>query len=173
MAVRRYPAELEGEIALKDGVRLRVRPIRPVDAPLIVRFFQGLSGRSRYQRFMQHLQQLPPRLLLQFTNVDYERSLALVVLDPEARELVAVGRYAPAEDGTNAEFALTVADAWQAKGIGRELLARLCDLARRAGYKALHGRVLDGNREMLELASKLGFRLAGREGAELIVVRDL
>ena len=173
MAVRRYPAELEGEIALKDGVRLRVRPIRPVDAPLIVRFFQGLSGRSRYQRFMQHLQQLPPRLLLQFTNVDYERSLALVVLDPEARELVAVGRYAPAEDGTNAEFALTVADAWQAKGIGRVLLERLCELARKAGYQALLGRVLDDNKSMLDLARRLGFELQGRDGTELIVARRL
>src|SRR5678815_245497 len=136
---RPYPSELQGEITLRDGLRLRVRPIRPEDAPFIVRFFQGLSERSRYQRFMQHLQALPPRLLLQFTNVDYERSLALVVLDAEGRELVAVGRYAPTEDGKNAEFALTVADAWQAKGIGRILLQRLCDLARRAGYKALYG----------------------------------
>jgi len=172
MAVR-YPAELEGEIALRDGARLPLRPIRPDDAPLLIGFFERLSERSRYQRFMHHLQELPPDLLERLTKVDYQRALGLVVLDPEKREFVAVGRYAPTEAGANAEFALTVADAWQAKGIGRELLARLCDLARRAGYKALHGRVLDGNREMLELASKLGFRLAGREGAELIVVRDL
>lgn len=169
----RYPVELENEIALAGGVRLPVRPIRPDDAPLLTRFFHGLSDRSRYQRFMQHLQTLPPGLLERFTNVDYERALALVVLDPEERELIAVGRYAPTNDDANAEFALTVADAWQAKGIGRILLGRLCDLARRAGYKALYGRVLDGNKEMLDLAARLGFALCGREGAELIVVRHL
>jgi acetyltransferase len=122
---------------------------------------------------MQHLTALPPRLLMRFTNVDYERSLALVVLDPEERELVAVGRFAPAEGEGNAEFALTVADAWQAKGIGRILLERLCDLARTAGYTALYGRVLDDNKTMLDLATRLGFERHGREGTELIVVRRL
>jgi len=173
MAVRQYPVELEGEIALKDGARLPVRPIRPDDAQLLIRFFHGQSEQSRYQRFMQHLHELPPDLLERFTNVDYERSLALVVLDPRQRDLVAVGRYAPAVDGINAEFALTVADAWQAKGLGRILLAQLCDLARKAGYQALYGRVLDDNKKMLELAARLGFTLKGREGTELIVVRRL
>jgi acetyltransferase len=168
--VRGYPAELEHEITLRDGTRLPVRPIRPADAPLLVRFFQGLSERSRYQRFMQHLQTLPPRLLLRFTNVDYERSLALVVLDAAGKD---VGRYAPTENEANAEFALTVADAWQAKGIGRTLLARLCELARSAGYKALYGRILDDNKEMLDLAARLGFTRHAREGTELIVVRPL
>ena len=70
-------------------------------------------------------------------------------------------------------FALTVADAWQAKGIGRVLLARLCDLARKAGYQALYGRILDDNKSMLDLAARLGFALKGREGTELIVVRQL
>ena len=62
-------------------------------------------------------------MLARLTNVDYERELALVVLDPEGRGIIAVGRYAPSVDDANAEFALTVADAWQAKGIGRMLLA--------------------------------------------------
>jgi acetyltransferase len=170
---RPYPAGLEGEIPLADGTRLPTRPIRPEDGDLLVRFFHGLSERSRYQRFMQHLHSLPPGLLERFTNVDYERSLALVVLDPQGRAIVAVGRYAPTEDEANAEFALTVGDAWQAKGIGRVLLERLCDLARRAGYAALVGRVLDDNKEMLELARRLGFVPRGRDGAELLVVRKL
>jgi acetyltransferase len=170
---RPYPSELQGEIVLSSGVRLPVRPVRAEDAPLIVRFFQGLSQRSRYQRFMQHLQALPPDLLERFTNVDYPRALALLVLAPEGGELIAVGRYAPTTDEGNAEFALTVADAWQAKGIGRILLGRLCELARSAGYRALYGRILDDNREMLDLAARLGFIRQAREGTELIVVRPL
>ena len=170
---RPYPSELEGQIVVAGGLRLPVRPIRADDAPLVVRFFQGLSQRSRYQRFMQHLHSLPPDLLERFTNVDYRRALALLVLDPAGRELIAVGRYAPTHEEGNAEFALTVADAWQAKGIGRILLARLCELARSAGYRALYGRILDDNREMLDLAAKLGFTRQAREGTELIVVRPL
>ena len=170
---RRYPDHLEGELALRGGIYLRVRPIRPADAPLVVRFFQGLSERSRYQRFMQHLHEFPPALLKRLTDLDYDRELALVVLEPDGHDLIAVGRYAPTDDPANAEFALTVADAWQGKGIGRILLARLCGLARKAGYQALYGRVLDDNKSMLDLATRLGFALQGREGTELIVVRRL
>jgi acetyltransferase len=148
-----------------------VRPIRPEDATLENRFFEGLSERSRYQRFMQVLPHLPPRMLARFTQLDYDRELALVALD--GGEFIAVGRYAPNPDGRTAEFALAVADAWQGKGLGRGLLERLCEAAREAGYTALYGHILDANREMLDLAARLGFTEEGRDGNEVRVVRGL
>jgi acetyltransferase len=171
MAIHPYPVELEGEIRLRDGRSIPVRPIRPEDAPLELRFFAGLSERSRYHRFMQHLPELPPKMLARFTQLDYDRELALVAL--HEGEFVAVGRYAPNLDGKTAEFALTVADAWQGKGVGRALLERLCEQARAAGYEALHGYILADNHEMLELAQRLGFAEARRDGAEVSVVRRL
>jgi acetyltransferase len=171
MAVRHYPVELEGEIALAGDVRLPVRPIRPEDAPLLTRFFDGLSERSRYQRFMQYLRQLTPRMLARFTQLDYDRELALAALWQD--EFLAVGRYAPNADGETAEFALTVADAWQGKGLGHALLERLCDAARAAGYRALHGYILEANRDMLELAAHLGFTEHSRDGSAVTVARTM
>jgi acetyltransferase len=171
LAIHPYPTELEGEIALKDGTRLPVRPMRPEDVELELAFFRGLSERSRYQRFMQQLSELPPRLLARFTQLDYDRELALVVLH-EGR-FVSVGRYAPNPDGTTAEFALTVADEWQGKGIGRVLLERLCTSAREAGYAALYGNILADNHDMLHLAAHLGFTETSRDGNEVVVVRRL
>jgi len=110
-------------------------------------------------------------MLARFTQLDYDRELALVaVFDGE---FIAVGRYAPDADGLTAEFALVVADAWQGKGVGRALLERLCDAARDAGYKALYGHILDANREMLELAARLGFVEDARAGNEVRVARAL
>ena len=171
VAIHPYPVEMEGELVLRDGARLTVRPIRPEDAELENRFFDRLSERSRYQRFMQYLPHLPPQMLARFTQLDYDRELALAVLD--AGEFVAVGRYAPNPDGRTAEFALVAADAWQGKGIGRLLLERLCEAARQAGYAALYGHILDANREMLDLAARLGFREERRDGNEVSVVRPL
>jgi acetyltransferase len=173
MAIHPYPLELEGEIVVAGGERLPVRPMRPEDAGLEARFFDGLSERSRYQRFMQHLSTLPPSMLARFTQLDYDRELALVVLDPARQQFLAVGRYAPNLDGTTAEFALTVGDAWQGKGIGRTLLERLCQRAREAGYTALYGYILDANKEMLDLAARLGFVEQSRHGTEVTVVRRL
>jgi acetyltransferase len=171
MAIHPYPAELEETIALADGTRLELRPMRPEDAAAEQRFFHCLSERSRYQRFMQQMQQLPPALLARFTQLDYDRELALVAL--HGGEFIAVGRYAPNPDGETAEFALTVADAWQGKGLGRALLERLCRTARNAGYRALYGHILSANRGMLDLASRLGFSDEHRDGGEVTVVRRL
>jgi len=171
MAIHPYPVELEGEIRLRDGRAVRVRPIRPEDAGREQRFFDGLSDRSRYQRFMQYVRELSPRMLARFTQLDYDRELALVAL--WQGEFVAVGRYAPNADGTTAEFALTVADGWQGKGLGHRLLERLCDAARTAGYRALYGHILDANREMLELARHLRFVEVARDGSEVTVARKL
>jgi acetyltransferase len=173
MAIHPYPAELEGELELRDGAKVRLRPIRPEDAELELGFFRRLSERSRYHRFMQHLPDLSPRMLARFTQLDYDRELALVALDPRGGEFIAVGRYAPNADGTSAEFALTVADEWQGKGLGSALLRRLCQAARDAGYRALYGYILADNREMLELAHRLGFTEASRDGGEVAVVRKL
>jgi acetyltransferase len=171
MAIHPYPVELEGEIRLRDGRKVRVRPIRPEDAAREVRFFERLSERSRFQRFMQYVRELSPRMLARFTQLDYDRELALVAL--WEGQFVAVGRYAPNADGETAEFALAVADDWQGKGLGRALLERLCHAARAAGYRALYGHILDANHEMLELARYLGFAEAARDGSEVTVVREL
>ncbi len=173
MAIHPYPTELEGELALRDARRVRVRPIRPEDAGRELRFFAGLSERSRYHRFMQHLPQLSPRMLARFTQLDYDRELALVALHSHEDSFIGVGRYAPNPDGKTAEFALTVADAWQGQGLGRALLQRLCEAARAAGYEALYGHILTDNREMLELAMRMGFAEVLRDGAETTVERRL
>jgi acetyltransferase len=171
MAIHPYPLELEEELELPGGARLRVRPMRPEDVERERRFFDSLSERSRYQRFMQHLPQLPAHMLARFTQLDYDRELALVAL--KDGEFVAVGRYAPNADGETAEFALVVADAWQGKGLGRRLLERLCAAARGAGYKALYGHILEANHDMLDLARRLGFTGESHDGSSVSVVRRL
>jgi len=171
MAIHPYPAELEEELRLRDARRVRVRPICPEDAGREQRFFERLSERSRYQRFMQYLKQLPPRMLARFTQLDYDRELALVALWHD--EIVAVGRYVPNPDGTTAEFALAVADDWQGRGLGHALLERLCKAARAAGYTELVGHILEANRDMLELAAHLGFVERTHSGSEVTVARDL
>jgi acetyltransferase len=80
---------------------------------------------------------------------------ATTMLDGET--LIGVARYVRDKDA--AEFAIVVADAWHGRGIGRRLLAKLIDVARRRGIKRLYGEILRTNRPMLELVRKAGFRL--------------
>ena len=157
MAIFPYPIELEQGVHLKDGSTLAMRPIRPDDAAREHVFVAGLSDASRYSRFQHAMSALSPEMMARFTQVDYDREMALLVLVPGSDEIVGVARYFPNPDRLSAEFACVVTDAWQGRGIGTILMKALIACARTAGYESMIGTILSANTGMLTLARQLGF----------------
>ena len=166
MAIHPYPVEMVANVALADGRHLRVRPIRPEDAEMERAFVSGLSEESRFFRFFYRLHELTPAMLARFTQIDYDREVALVAIDEAgaAPVIVGVARYVMSLDQEVAEFAVVVADAWHGQGVGRNLMARLVAYAKARGLRRLEGRVLRSNRNMLAFSAALGFK--SRESAE-------
>jgi acetyltransferase len=159
MAIHPYPNKLVDEHVLLDGTRLTIRPIRPEDARLEQKFVDGLSERSRYLRFMYALQNITPEMVSRFTQIDYDREMALIaqVADEGVEEQIAVARYVTYPDGRGCEFAIVVGDQWHHKGIATELLKRLIDIARDRRLDQMDGVVLRENKGMIDLAKELGF----------------
>src|SRR5580765_2141 len=151
-----YPADLEREIALWGGTRLRLRPIRPDDAPRLVEHYARLSAHSAYQRFFAAMRRLPPDWARFLAEVDYRRRLALVVErgPREAPELIAVARYEPTDCADTAEVAFVVMDGWQDKGIGTALLGDLLAAAEARGVRRFRAWVLADNPRMLDLLDR-------------------
>ena len=165
MAIHPYPAELAETVALANGASIDVRPIRPEDAELERRFVAELSEESRYFRFFYRLHELTPQMLARFTQVDYDREMALVALAPDpdspgGRAFVGVARYIANPDGESAEFAIVTADAWHGRGVGYALMSRLIACARGRGLARLQGAVLRANHGMLRFVGTLGFSTA-------------
>jgi len=98
-------------------------------------------------------------MLARFTQIDYDREMALVALAGSPEREVGVCRYVRLPDGERCEFAIVLADAWQGRGLGRRLMARLADIARERGLKAMVGYVLAENKPMLNMCAKLGMRI--------------
>ena len=160
MAIHPYPAKLERIEPLPGGALLRIRPIRPEDATLELDFVERMSERSRYMRFFSAARGLTPQMLARFTQVDYDRELALIALpEPGAERILGVARYNTNPDGNSCEFAIAIADDWSGRGLGRMLMKALMSAARDAGYRTMTGSVLRENDGMLRLASRLGFEL--------------
>jgi acetyltransferase len=155
----RYPVELIDVLALRDGQRVTVRPILPQDDAVAKNFFQGLSMTSRHNRFMRAFRDLPESLLRQLTHVDYNIHLALIAEIFTGGRETAIGeaRYVVSADGKTAEFAVSVADAWQGHGLGTSLLCRLIRAAKKVGVETITGETLPSNSTMLRLAQKAGF----------------
>lgn len=163
MAIHPYPSELESTWQLADGTNVTLRPIRPEDAQIEQDFVRNLSSESKYFRFMYGLDQLTPTMLDRFTQIDYDREMALVAVIGEGTaepHILGVARYVRNPDGQTCEFALTVADDWQRRGIGRQLMQRLMTVARDRGIEIMEGTVLSSNHTMLRLCEQLGFHVA-------------
>jgi acetyltransferase len=161
LAIHPYPAELESEMELKGGEKVLVRPIRPEDAAMEIAFVESLSPETRRLRFQSALRSLTPTMLARFTQIDYDREMALVAIDStaEAGREVAVCRYVRMPDGVTCEFAVVVADSWQGKGLGSRLMRRLAEIAAGRGLERMVGFVLAENANMIAMCQHLGMRI--------------
>lgn len=159
MAIMPYPMHMVRSATLTDGMKVTIRPVRPEDAEMQQEFVRTLSDESRYNRYMSSIKQLSQTMLVRFTQLDYDREMALAMTceTENGEEQQAVARFITDPDNEGCEFALEVADKWQGKGIGYILMNALFDAAREQGLTVMRGEVLAGNKGMLKLMHKLGF----------------
>jgi acetyltransferase len=161
-----YPDQYEVHTTTKTGLKIFIRPIRPDDAPLLVELFESLSPRSVYLRFFTPMKRLPHSMLAWFTQIDYDRHIALVALaEWEANEkMLGVARVITGRNPREAEFSVAVSDSWHGKGIGAALLQRCVSIAKERGIQRITGTILAENTQMLALGRKLGFSIKKEKG---------
>jgi len=155
-------------VTLRDGTAVRLRPIGPEDKRLLIDAFERLSEKSRYRRFFTSLPELSPGALTYFTEVDHSNHEAIIAIDPKSGRAVGVARYIRvSEDPEAAEVAVVVVDDWQGRGIGRALLTRLTNRARREGISRFLAVVQADNRDAMSLLAGFANSTREREGSIL------
>ncbi|MEO8953795.1 MAG: bifunctional acetate--CoA ligase family protein/GNAT family N-acetyltransferase [Ktedonobacteraceae bacterium] len=166
LAIHPYPLQYAQPWTLLDGTPVTLRPIRPEDEPLMVKFHETLSDRSVYFRWLHMLglsQRIAHEQLVGMCFIDYDREMALVAdyhnPQTEQDEIIGVGRLIKAHGANEAEFAMLVTDQFQRKGLGTELLRRLIQVGHDEKLQRLMGDIHAENQGMQEVCKKLGFRL--------------
>jgi acetyltransferase len=169
LAIRPYPRQHVATWTDRQGTPFVIRPIRPEDEPLMVRFHTTLSEETVFARYFAHLgltQRIAHERLIRICFNDYDREIALAVerRDPSTGEpeIVAVGRLSKAHAFPAAEFAIVVADRWQRRGIGTELLRRLVAIGRDEGLERICAEMLADNVGMRRIAERVGFTVTER-----------
>lgn len=154
-------AGLRGDVeTLRDGTRILVRPIHASDVELERRFIETLSPGSRRFRFLETMSSPSEALLEQLTTIDDATAaayIALIVTGGKELE-IGVARFSASARLDDCEFAVTVGDDWQQKGVGTLLMKRLIELARKRGIRALHSSDAADNDSMRKFAEHLHFR---------------
>jgi len=173
--VANYPGELEGQLTLRDGAAVRIRPIRPDDAPRLQALHDRLSFNTAYQRFFAVVRRLPPDWARVLATVDYQRRLALVVEAPEGEatpggtpDLIAVGRYDAIDEPDTVEVAFVVQDSWQNRGLGTMLFDAILRAAAARSYRRFRASILADNQRMLDLVTRFT-RVESRKSEQGVV----
>jgi acetyltransferase len=175
-AIRPYPFQYVSSWTMKNGNQVTIRPIRPEDEPLMVKFHETLSDRTVYLRYFCSLslsQRVAHERLLRICFGDYDREMALVAerVDPATGErgIIGVGRINRLHGKNEAEVAVLVADQYQNLGLGNELLRRVVQIAREEKLSQVSAEMMPDNVAMQVIMKRLGFGV--RTSEDLTSVR--
>jgi acetyltransferase len=165
MVILPYPTKYVIPWKLEDGTDVLLRPIRPEDETMESEFINGLSEETNRYRFFNIVRNLPHSDLVRFCNIDYDREMAIVaeITEGGRHREIGVGRLIAEPDRRRGEFAVVIADQYQAKGLGRKLVDMLIDIAEERRFESIFGVVLRDNAPMLALCREMGFSVKYEE----------
>ncbi len=129
------------------------------DLERLEQYFEGLSRSARYNRFMgtaSNFAAIARGCLMPTRKADYF-TLVVESRGPVADVFIGEACYGFDRASGSGEFAISVADRFQRRGLGSALLCAVQSRAISLGYLDLFGETLKGNDEMKSLARKAGF----------------
>ena len=162
LVISPYPKELVYEYKTRDGQVFNIRPIVPEDELMERELFKNMSKQSQYYRFFGYIPDVSHDLLTRFTQIDYDREIALVAVmgeDGKDQKIGGVVRLVSDANNDRAEFAIVVGDPWQGLGLGNELADRIMNIAKQRGIREVYANVLNANTIMLHMFRRRGFRI--------------
>lgn len=156
--VELYPEWAEAEVALKGGVSVHIRPVKPTDEILMQELFYSHSDETIFNRYFRPVRALPHTMAQDLVNLDYTQQMALVATTgPSGQEkIVGVGRYSLGDPTGLAEVAYTVHDHFQGTGLGTVLQEHLTAYAKKKGVPGFWAVSFGSNKAMLQVFGKLG-----------------
>ncbi|HTC20608.1 MAG TPA: GNAT family N-acetyltransferase, partial [bacterium] len=174
LAIRPYPSQYVAPWKSKEGDSFTLRPIRPEDEPLLVKFHETLSAQSVYMRYFQDIKlstRTTHERLTRTCYVDYDREIVLVAewQNPQGgKEIAAIGRLSRSQFSADAEFATLVEDRWHKKGLGTEILGSLLKAGRAEKIEGVFAHILPENQAMRAVCRKFGFTESQKSGDDYV-----
>jgi len=154
-----YPYHLE-KTADIEGETLIFRPAKAADLRAIQEFFYSLSDRDLQFRFLRTMRAFPRKEMAAMANIDYHRRMTILVLkgEPGFETVVALGRYMVEEGPDLVEVDVAVAEDYRRKGLGRNLIEYIFEVAKSKGFKGVIAHVSHDNPKTLNMIKSMGYR---------------
>ena len=159
LVITPYPTRYVTPWRLSDGTEVILRPIRPEDEPMEYELLTTASEATLRGRFLENLVNITHEMLVRFTNIDYDREMAIVaeLTKGKKKRIIGVARLMGESDRGRGEFAVLVHDDYQGRGLGYKLTDMIIGIAQEKGLREITGYVDSNNRRMLRVVAELGF----------------
>lgn len=149
----------------KLGATVLVRPLRNGDTDTVAAVFERLGAASPASRLHGPKPRLTAADLAVLAAVGGDRHVLVAYLEGDPRPLALARLVRDAHDARAAEIAFEVADGYQRRGIGAELVRMLLADARAAGIARVEAVVEGSNRPAFGLLRRVLERSRSRVGA--------
>ena len=159
LIVTPYPRELERTVSLHNRRRVHLRPVRPEDEPMEAEMFHAMSAQTQRFRFFELIKDITHEMLVRYTQIDYDREMAIIaeMREKGVRKMVGVARIIGDAYNETAEFAIVVADPWQGMGLGNLLTDAILAVARQRRYRSVYADFLPDNHAIRHILGKRNF----------------
>ncbi len=157
LVISPYPKKYLTLRTLKNGLQVRLRPIKPEDENRFNELFRSLSAESVRFRFFETIREMSHDTLTRYCNLDYDREIAIVAERLDDKRIIGVVRIIPDLAGKTGEFAIMVGDEWQGMGLGSKLMDIMYDVAKDLKLEEIQSYVSRDNTKMIRMCTKKGF----------------
>lgn len=150
------PDSRGADVVLRDGGTVRIRPARTTDRAKVEDYLIGLSPEARRLRFLSDSIDVT-EVAATAINVEPGAHVTLLALTGGDDGTVIGGAQYFRTTGGRAEVGVSVADAFQGRGLGSILIGRLAQAAHLSGIETLVAEVLPENHRMIDVFRQSGF----------------
>jgi GNAT superfamily N-acetyltransferase len=146
-SARLYPADISETYTIKNGLKVRVRAIRPSDEEGMRHLFYRFSEKTVYYRYFQTVRSMPHAKMQEYVNVDWNQVMSIVALVGEEGKgrIIAEARYIKIPGSPFAEVVFVVDENYQRMGVATFLYRMLIRAARERGVGGFVAEVLYSN----------------------------
>ncbi len=154
-----YPSKYETIFRIAGVGRVRIRPVRTTDEPLLKDLYYSLNERDRYLRFFEVKKEFTHSKTQNEVNIDYDNifSLGAYIGDISKEEMIGNATYYLNPTNNMAEYSFLVREDFRGKGLGSFLYHHLIIIAKEKGVKGFYGNIHIQNKNTVQIIRKGGY----------------
>lgn len=163
-------------IKVKDNELVYIRLLQPSDRETLEEAFRKLSNETKRLRFFQVNETLSEKELDYLLNLDNSNHVAYCayIMENNVPKGIGVVRYIRSvKNPSIAEIAITIIDEYQGEGIGKELIKRITEHAKKEGITTYVANAFYFNHIILKMITKYPYKITGSDDGILTIKVDL